>query len=141
MHQGCQLLVWPSLTPRGSVWKGIFGWNDYIISNVVKFDKHDFRGILHWKFLRRAYRLPTNLISWSMQRWRHLNWWISDEFNWWTLTRVPKMKDHRIPLTSIDGPNSGETSQCAKSRTKFPARVMMLEKWLSYLKVTIYRHG
>ena len=76
--------MWPSLPPRRSVWKGTLGRSDCTVSNGVKSNKHAFRRTLHWKFLRKAYGLRTNLVSWSMQKWRQLNWSITDELNWQT---------------------------------------------------------
>ena len=54
MHQGYQLLVWPSVTPRRPFEGKTLGRRDYTVTNVVKSVKHAFQDTLHWKFPEKS---------------------------------------------------------------------------------------
>ena len=51
MDQGCQLLVWPDVKVKGSIWKGTLRISDCTISNKIKqahFPRHSILR-MHWK--------------------------------------------------------------------------------------------
>ena len=54
MHQGCQLLVWPSLISIRSFERGTLGRSDNTMIDVVRYNKHIFQCALYWKYSGKA---------------------------------------------------------------------------------------
>ena len=120
-----------------SVWKGTLGRSDCNVTNIVKSCKHVFRGFCIGNPLEGQCELPTTLVSRSTQRWRYLNWWIADKFNWRILIRwgYKKWRTTEFLYYQSRTWTTMKFSNVLQSWTKFLAAIMMLENWLSYIEV------
>ena len=110
MHHCCQLFVWPNLNPKGLFKGETLGGSDCIMINMVAFNgafsRHftleiPHKGMMDFQKVWLAVLLPE----------------LKDDRQAWLATfnkvRVLKM-DYRIPLSPINGSNSGGTFQCAQ---------------------------
>ena len=129
MHQGYELLVWPSPMLRRSVWKGTLGWNDYTVPNAIKLSEYAFLGTSYWNPLEGHGELPMTLDSGFTQGWRHLNWWITGKFNLRILTRWGYRKWRIIEYLyhQLRAQTTVKLSSVLKARTKFPVAIVIAE--------------
>ena len=89
--------------------------------------------------LGRKNRFPASTVCWSIRRWKYLNWWIADKFNWQILTKWGYRKWrtikflYRQSLVRITVKLLG----VLKTQTKFSTTVEMLRNWFSCTEVTV----
>ena len=72
--------------------------------------------------LEKHYGISARTVSWSMQRWKCLNWWIADKFNWKTLTRLGywKLKTPEFLYCQSMIRTAVKLSSVLKTQTTFP---------------------
>ena len=67
--------------PRGFVWNGTLGRMTILYPTQLSLASTLFEALHIENSLERHDEISARMVSWSIQRWRILNWSTSDEFN------------------------------------------------------------